>query len=461
MEDEGKLVSASWNEEDEFIYYWAHAKNKAELKVNPVWHSQRWPVSTKSTKSHRILVVGDSFAWGHGYDNMNDIWWRQLTRELERRGYDDVEVMAAAMQGLNTRLELEAVQKVIPKFKPDLIIWGYIPNDADELSRLTTEHFDQKFLFRPHRQRGLLDAFKGMYPHLAYQLIALRDAYLRKTRTGEFTKQNPHNWEFGLLSGDNWKMYSQTIDKTAAYLNSLDVPSFMLFLPYECPGQLDFNAIRAHYDRVFPPVKKAFADRNVRVEDAYDTWINAARNEQSLVEKGVLWFGINPANAHPNRWATHAYAVHAANILEKDFGKILGNKTSRKSEPPLAVNDCIPPDMHVQVGGNKAVIVYPIRADDFRSMPLRKPFVQLNLQFPVDAKEIRLGGTGLKNASMYVTNVSKEKHFDSGEMHDLGYKKGSWLIWNVPESHRHGINTISISAIVAGADRALILELVK
>lgn len=460
LEDEGKIVSASWSDEDDFIYYWAHARNKADLTVNPVWHSNLWPVTEKSPKAHRILVLGDSFAWGHGYNNMNDIWWRQLARELSRRGFNDVEVIAAGMQGLNTRLELVVAKKVIPKFKPDLIIWGYIPNDADEMSRLKTEDFDQKLLFRPHRKNGLLEAFKGLYPHLSYQLIALREAYLRKTRSGEFAKENPPNWEFSLLSGENWKIYSKTLDSTAEYLNSLSIPSFIMLLPYECPGKVDFDAIKTHYDRVFPPIKKAFAERNIRVVDSYDTWVESAKSEANLKKQGVLWFGINPANAHPNRWATYAYGAHAANILEKDYSEILGAKSEASKEPAqLRVNDCIPPDLQIQQGGNKVVVVYPMKlGDDFRNMPLRKPFVELNLETPIDAKEIRLGGTGLKSASLYVTNVDAQKHFDSGEMVNLGHKAGSWLVWAVPESHSHAINTISISANVVGSARGLILE---
>jgi hypothetical protein len=453
LEDSGKVVSRGWDEENQFIFYWALARNNAEFANNPVWRSKNWTVSEKSEKSHRILVIGDSFVWGHGYNNMNDIWWRQLSRELDRRGYQDVEIIAAGMPGINTRLELEVAKKVIPKFKPDLVIWGYIPNDADELSRVDADYLDTIHSFRPHRNNGLQEALKGLYPNLAFQLIALRASQIGK----DYTDGN--SWEYSLLDGANWQMYSRTIDQTAAYLNGLSVPSFMMLLPYQCPGKLDFAAIKAHYDRVFPKVKKTFEDHNVRVIDSYDTWIKAARGEESLVKKGVLSFGINPADAHPNRWATHAYGVHAANVLEKDFGKILGAKTKQTpSRRTLHINDCIPPNLQMKQGGNKVVIIYPMRADDFRSMPLRKPFIELNLELPVDAKEIRIGGIGLKSASLYVTNVDAKKHFDDGEMFDLGYKKGNWLTWALPESRRQGINTINLSATVIGRERALILE---
>ncbi len=462
LEDSGKLVSHGWDEEDQFIYYWAHVRNKAELVNNPVWRSKNWPVSESPGRTHRILVIGDSFVWGHGYNNMNDIWWRQLAREVERRGYKDVEIIAAGMQGINTRIELEVAKKVIPKFKPDLVIWGYIPNDADELSRLDTEYFDSKRLFRPYRQNGLLQAFKGLYPNLSFQLIALRDAYLRKARSGEFTEENPPNWEAGLLEGENWQMYSRTIDQTAAYLNSLSIPSLIFLLPYECPSSAtNFAAIKAHYDRVFPKIKQSFERHKIRVVDSFDTWINAAKNEDRLKTEGVLWYGVNPANAHPSRWSTYAYGVHAANLLEKDFPQLLGVKSEGKTPAEFFINDVIPPDMQMQQGGNKIVFVYPTRADDFRFMPLRKPFIELNLASPVDAKEIRMGGKGLKGASLYVTNVDQKKHFDSGEMFDLGYKKGAWTTWQLPALRQKGINTLNISANVVGADRALILEIVQ
>lgn len=458
LEDEGKIVSHSWDEEDQLVYYWGYVKNKADLKSRPVWHSNLWPVAEKSPKRHRILVLGDSFIWGYGYNNMNDIWWRQLARELERRGYKDVEVIAAGRCAINTKIELDVAKKVIPKFKPDLVIWGYIPNDAHELTRMKIEDFDHKMPFRPHRQSDILQAFRGLYPHLTFQLLALRDAYFRKTHTGEFTKDNPRHWELSLLDGENWQLFSETVDQTASYLNSLSIPSFIMLLPYECPGKLDFSAIKAHYDLVFPKVRKAFEDRNVLVIDSYDTWIKAARDEESLVKKGVLSFGINPANAHPNRWATHAYGVHAADVLEKDYSKVLGPKTEANAKQYVHINDCIPPDLQINQIDNKVVFAYPMNSDDFRSMPLRKPYIELNLELPIDAKGIRLGGAGLKNASLYVTNVDAKKHFDDGELFSLGYKKGGWLEWTLPASRRQGINTINLSAKVMGPDRALVLE---
>lgn len=287
-------------------------------------------------------------------------------------------------------------------------------------------------------------------------------ALRRRASFGEFTFTENIRWEPEMLEGENWQIYSRTIAQTAAYLNSLSVPSLLFMLPYQCPGNAtNFDAIKAHYDRVFPKVKKTFEDHNIRVTDSYDTWIKAARGEESLVKKGVLAFGINPANAHPNRWATYAYGVHAADVLEKDFGKILGAKTEASAKPPLHINDCIPPTLQMKQGGNKVLITYPRRGGDFRLMPLRKPFIELNLELPIEAKEIKLGGSSLKSASLYVTNVDAKKHFDDGEMFDLGYKKGGWLKWTLPESRRQGINTINLSANVTGPERALILEVLN
>lgn len=460
MEDEGKLVSHAWEEENDFLYYSMHARNKSNFKGDAVWRSEGFPVSEKKRKGHRVLVLGDSFAWGHGYANMNDIWWRQLERELHRRGYRDVEVIAAGMQGINTRFELDMARRVIPRYKPDVVVWGLIPNDLDELSRMTPDDLDQKAVFRPHRADRLESALRGLFPDLAYQLFQIRGASMRMARSGDAAKENPPSWEYQLVSGENWQSYRKTIKEVGVFLDSLDVPSFFLALPYECPGStVDFNAIKAHYDKIFPPVKQEFDRNNVRFVDAFDNWIEAARKERNLFDRGILWFGINPANAHPNTWATRAYAVKAADVLERDYSNCLGEKTSHAPQTGLRINDWLPASMFVQQGGDKVLLGYPFnRPDDFRVMPLRKPYIQLSLEEPITVRKIKLGGETLADAQIFFTHVNSATGVDDGIPVSLGLKRGKWLTWDVPPALQKGVNTVNISATVKGVERALLLE---
>ena len=80
----------------------------------------------------KILVVGDSFVWGDGSTNLNQIWWNVMARELERRGYD-CQVYAAGLCRASTYDEFLWLKDtpLLEDIEPDLVIIGYVTNDTD------------------------------------------------------------------------------------------------------------------------------------------------------------------------------------------------------------------------------------------------------------------------------------------------------------------------------------------
>src|SRR5262245_45315733 len=61
-----------------------------------IWRSALLPAPEQRPSGRkRILVLGDSFVEGDGLTNVNNTWWRELQRELERRGYWNLDVIAA------------------------------------------------------------------------------------------------------------------------------------------------------------------------------------------------------------------------------------------------------------------------------------------------------------------------------------------------------------------------------
>lgn len=94
------------------------------------WAGQ--PLPSPSPQRRRILVLGDSFVWGPPYATLNHLWWRQLQIELARRGYGQVDVLAAGRPGWSTRDQLACARKLVEEVRPDLIVWGYVTNDPDE-----------------------------------------------------------------------------------------------------------------------------------------------------------------------------------------------------------------------------------------------------------------------------------------------------------------------------------------
>src|SRR5579859_4234108 len=127
-----QLNSQAWTRDNELINR-NNSRFKNVITENDwTWRSAGHPVPVERRTARRIMVISDSWVWGDGYANMNDIWWRQLARELRLRGYADVEVVGVGRRGASTHDELDQLRKVFPKYRPDLVIMGYVTNDPDE-----------------------------------------------------------------------------------------------------------------------------------------------------------------------------------------------------------------------------------------------------------------------------------------------------------------------------------------
>lgn len=81
----------------------------------------------KSPGVIRILLLGDSFAFGAGCEYA-DTWAVILEDELKTAGHK-VEVVKAGMVGFDTRTEMLYLERIFSRFDPDLILVALLPND--------------------------------------------------------------------------------------------------------------------------------------------------------------------------------------------------------------------------------------------------------------------------------------------------------------------------------------------
>ncbi len=472
LEDKGKICSYSWRLENGRLLDLIKKRNWADAN-NPVWRSEGFQVQEKCPKSKRILVMGDSFVWGSGYANMNTIWWRQLQRELQRRGYNDVEVIAAGMSGASTKMELDWAKKLVPIYKPDAIIWGYVTNDPDEGSDKAGYGIVKTIVLPgddiPERPRSL---FSDLFPNLSDELFnGLRKGTLTFRLSGEKYGFDFASWELKLLEGKNWQEYEGTVSDLGKYLKSVSVPSFVVTLPCcvyatekPLPGKNLVDKIRSYYDARYTKVAALFKEHEIEWHDALGAFCNFARSDPRFYSPDPpLWLGINPANGHPGPLGTYVHAVEAANILESRYPQVLGPKTMPVETATVRrVNDWTPPSIHLKQDVNHIYFEYPGTGEEMLTMPLRKPFVALNFETPVNVKSISLNGKSLKSAQVYYTSEDPDKHFDDGSLTDLGAKKGVFETWAVPSSPRSThVNTLRILAEFSGPDRGLLLDVVS
>jgi lysophospholipase L1-like esterase len=75
----------------------------------------------------RILLVGDSFTAGMA-NQYDEIWPVLLERRLAAKGRS-VDVIKAGVDSYDTLSELLTMKRLVPKYRPDLILMAFLPND--------------------------------------------------------------------------------------------------------------------------------------------------------------------------------------------------------------------------------------------------------------------------------------------------------------------------------------------
>ena len=443
-----RLNSQEWQEENARI----NENNAAKVLASPdewIWRSRGFPVGPERARLHRILVSGDSFVWGDGYANMNDLWWRQLERELRRRGYEQVEVIGLGNNGASTRQQLEHLRRVLPRYQPDLVIWGYVTNDADEglIKQFDYARLDRDRVVAFHHRH----AEDGPLRRLQFQLERLRREKLLATLPGEKRGYEYNDWELRLLDEANLAVYQETLGEVAAFMRESGTPYFFLTLP-NAPNEASFAARYA-------PVKPLFAAAGIEFRDLLDDFV-AAHPAGTPLANDLGW-GINPANGHPGVVSTRFYADAAADLLEAEYPAVLGPRSESTPSAIPAIDDWMPATLAVESNGPREIrFAYPDDTSAMLRMPLEIPHVLLSLALPSDLRALRLRGPDLAAAQIHLTHVDPADGVDAGVVASEARQSGSALEWPLAGDAGRLVNTVRVVASFDGPDRSLALELV-
>lgn len=445
------LQDNEWVREDNKIVEFMYARNLANDRL-PVWRSSAYPVSEKKQKAKRILVIGDSFVWGHGYPSLNSLWWRQLQLELGRRGYGDVEVIAAGMNGYNTRRELNLMKELIPRYQPDMVIVGYVSNDTEEVDKSTGEDFIKPFLFddlKDDMPEWVSQAIRNTFPNLGDQLLSIRRNALMSRMLATGTKFNLQDWEAALLKGPGFEQYKQTVKDAGKFVRETKTPIVWMTLPFTCeplkqqpPGPF-LEHYRKYFNERYEPVKKLFDQEGIPFIDLLDAVIPVIRADEKMMKE--RWIGINPVDQHSNATITHFYAVEAADLIEAKYPQVLGTKgrPSADTASEAKIIDWVPPALQVRpLAPNKFELVFPGSESEFLWLPFKKPYALLTLDRPLPLSEVRVSGRCVVSAELYLSMVDNVKKFDGAELQPIasdrrfkspGVKEGQTIVWKIPD----------------------------
>ena len=443
LKHDERVDSPEWFIEDQKIMVMDIYKVRDINPVQPYWHSDGLPVSEEKPSNihHRILVLGDSFVWGDGCANVNDLWWRQLQRELNRRGYWDVDVVATGVNGAATSDEFVWLQRLnlVTRLHADFVLWGYVSNDAEPKGADVQKGPKQLKLEEP--PKWMLETNWGSAGTLLCRCLPVISHELDKSlvRAEEYRQASPDagypydEWELKLLEGECFDIYKKLLAEVGGYVRTSAVPCVF----FTVPNRPDASYFQPRYQAVAPEFQKAglpFHNILAAFTREYPGWSNPSR-----------WM-INPANAHPGPATTHFFAVQAADLLEHDYPAVLGPKSPPPQISPV-INDWMPPWMQVHAATSNQWHLFIPGGDvpaPALSMPIGKPYALFSFAHPVNIDRVQVAFSKPFRASLYVTREDPRLGYDPDNLEPLGERSGTTLEWSIPAGHGP-VNTLRVA----------------
>lgn len=425
LEQRGWTASEHWARYNRRVESEHRRKALSDGCALHAWEGQ--PLPPFRDDRRRILVLGDSFVWGPPYATLNHLWWRQLEIELARRGYRQVDVVAAGRPGWSTRDQLACARQLVPQVRPDLIVWGYVTNDPDE--KIVPQIFDVQDQ-PPYGQR-IRRLLARLLPNLSFKFESLRARKLARQYAGPRYGYLYPDWEAKLVEGENLARYRQTVAAAGQWLAGCGVPCVLVTLP-------SWPSTAYHAPR-YAPVLPLWEAAGVRVLHLLPPLVQRYGESPQTGPEALRW-GVNPADSHPGPRLTHFFASQTAAYLETHFPQLLGPE-DEAAPLELAINDWLPAGLAVHLqkstpAGATFTFRWPDDPGRLVRLPLDRPGVQLALRWPVAVSQVELSGGGLEHAVLRACWLEAEEGYDENRWVELGRFSGRRGMCPVPPSHQ-------------------------
>ena len=462
LAQEGQIVSNEWIKEDETIEKLNYTKLQQTNNQDPVWQTRGINPLSERMAGTRILVLGDSFVWGDGYVNANNIWWRQLERELIKRGYHDVRVIAAGLNGASTQDQLRWLKemKLLERVRPDIVVLGYVTNDANVVDENDDPYITQPTA--PNYKGSWLDSF---FPLLNRQLVNKRHKKRQNNEPAKFSYEtwglkiveasyftSYQSWELKILEEPNMTHYKEVVRKLAEFAKETALPWLVITLP-NIPH-------KEYFQPRYTPVAPLFQANGLTFVNILNDFVTEYSEENrsvlgDLLKSKVGLWAINPANGHPGTISTRFYARKTVDILEQTVPELL----TRADDPSIRytpeINDWLPYSLNPEkLSSSSWRFTYPDQTDMMLSMPLHEKHVVLSFELPVAIQSLSLRGEILNSARLWVNSVDPDTGIARRDNIDIGTQHGNQAHWDLndlPQST--AINALKFSVDITANDR--------
>lgn len=91
----------------------------------------------KAPGTTRVLVIGDSYTWGYAVAE-EEAYPQAAERLFRERGRPDIEVVNGGIPDYNSRQQRQLLERLLPIYRPDAVVLGYVVNDAEPSTAMPT-----------------------------------------------------------------------------------------------------------------------------------------------------------------------------------------------------------------------------------------------------------------------------------------------------------------------------------
>ena len=360
-----------------------------------------------------IVVIGDSFVWGANSLNRNELFWRVLENKLRKEGVR-ANVFGVAATGANAYEELEWLcsSSLVNELNPDLVIFGYVYNDAEYSDITISTETDFEQIFVP-------EFFSERFPNLSSLIvskIAINNMYSNKYSSNEYVALDGAP---PILKGRFYEKYKTDFcKKLDDYAKNADFPVCIMTLPPLPNSDM--------VEELFKPLKNLYKSyKNVIYYNCVNEFNRFASKEHSKN------YSVNSEDFHPGSATNKFYADYIMDFIRKDFPHLLKNNTGFEAKKEIIINEWLPYDISLKsTSKNSYTFRYPsadekhtihgIEFDDsyFLTYPLGKEHIRLNFADSINISGINAQGE-YKNLQLYYTCINKELGYDDHSIYEF------------------------------------------
>jgi hypothetical protein len=168
-----------------------NTNRRAMRPQNAHGYRDRERTAAKPAGVHRVLSLGDSFAWGASVE-FEDAYPQRLERGLTRRRGEPWEVVSLALPGMNTEDQAAQLADEGFGYAPDVELLGFVLNDSEDSQAAETRRAED--WLRAREVRPSLFDRSALYRLVAGRLAATRENRRRVSGYLSMYEPNAPGW---------------------------------------------------------------------------------------------------------------------------------------------------------------------------------------------------------------------------------------------------------------------------